>query len=233
MNETNYDLSKRLSLNGRLSIGRNELGELYGAGAGLWVRTFISIMPRYDFTSSAASEGRTTTHDFSLDMNGRISSSMTFNSRNSYMIRKVSGSYPFEENVLDLRADFFWILKYMNINLGAARLETEKSERDIRRSQGGVGVDLRQEAVDLEVTSLYSNLSAPLSRNIFLTLNSNYTKDLKQETLSIRPIINWNLRQVTLTAEYELRKTSGETNAIDHRIYLRLTRSFMKRLRSR
>lgn len=221
-NETNYDLSKLLSLNGRVNAGQNELGDEYGAGAGLMVRTFINISPYYDFNRGSDSEGRTTTHRFKLDMNGRIYRTMTFNSRNVYKTRKVSGSKPFEEKVLDLRGDIFWILRRMNINFGATRIAATKSESELPDGE---------ESVDFDVTSIYSNISAPLFRNAFLTLNSTYTKN-QEETFSIRPIINWHARQVTFTAEYELRRTSGESDITDHRILLRFTRTFAKGLRN-
>lgn len=230
-NETNYDLSKRHSLNGRLSVGRNELGELYGAGAGIWVQTFIRIMPRYDFTRVAASEGKTTNNDFSLDLDGRIAKNLTFNSRNFYIIREVSGSAPFKEKALNLRADFFWTLSFMNINLGATRVETKKNERDARISGSGLGVVSTGEEVDLEVTSIYANLSTPLSRSAFLNFRASYTEDREKETFEINPIITWHRRRISLTAEYEFRKISGETDRTDHRIYMRLTRSFAGRLR--
>lgn len=222
--EANYDLSRLLSLGGRVALGRNELGAEFGAGAGLLVRTFINILPNYDFNSIAASEGRTNTHSFSLNMNGPIYKNIILNSRNSYRIREVSGSNPSKEKVLDLRGDVFWVLQWMNINLGASYI-------NVRNSDGGLVEGEAQAQEDIKVTSLYSNLSAPLLKGAFLTLNTTYTKDMKEKTFSIRPIINWNVRLLTLTAEYELRKTSGENDVTDHRIFFRLTRTFSKRLR--
>jgi len=221
-NEANYDLSKRLSLRGRFAVGRNELGEEYGAGANLWIRTFINLLPGYDYSTVAASEGRTNTHSFSFDMNGIIYRSVTFNSRNSYSIREVSGSNPFKEKVLDLRGDVFWFIRLLNINIGASHIKVSRNDSGLLEGET---------PVDVKVTSLYSNISAPLFKNAFLTMNTTYTKDLMQKTLSFRPTINWNIRQVNLTAEYELRNTSGERDVTDHRIFFRLVRTFSKGLR--
>ena len=221
-NDTNYDHSRRLSLNLRENIGRNELGESYGAGVGLQVWTGISISPRYDFHRSAASEGKTITHHFDLDMAGRILRDLTFNSRNALKFEEVRGSSPSKEKILDLRLDFFWALQLMDINFGASRVETKTSEV----------VDSGSEQVDIMLTSVYSNLSVPLKRNMHLTLNSSYTSDRRVKTFVFNPIFAWYLRQITFNAEYELIKPFGVNEAVDHRVYFRLTRSFAKRLRN-
>jgi hypothetical protein len=224
-NETKYDFSRRLSLTGRGNIGRNELGEVYGAGVGLQVLTFIRILPEYNFNRRAVSEGRATIHDFRFDLEGRIARELTFNSRNSYKIREVSGDAPFKEKVLGLKADLFWRLRLMNINLGVSRLDTNKKSQ---RTETGA----EETEVDYVLTSAYSNLSTELYRNMFLTLNSSYQTSENREIFVLRPVITWNMRQVILSAEYELKKRNEETNTTEHRVFFRLTRTFARLLRN-
>jgi hypothetical protein len=224
-NETTYDFSRRLSLTGRGNIGRNELGEVYGAGVGLQVLTFIRILPEYNFSRRAASEGRTTNHDFRFDLEGRIARELTFNSRNSYEYREVSGEAPVKEKILDLRVDLFWRLRFMNINLGVSRLDTNKKSQ--RKETGA-----EEAEVDFALTSAYSTLSMELYRNMFMTLNSSYTTSENREVFILRPVITWNMRQVILSAEYELKKRNEETNTTEHRVFFRLTRTFARLLRN-
>jgi len=220
--ELNYDVSRALSVRGRTTVGLNELGDVFGAGTSLAIRKFINFLSSYDYIDFAASEGRTKNHLFSLDMNGRLYRNITFNSRNSYKIRDVNGSSPFNEKILDLRADLFWVLRLMSINFGVSRINTKSKHTD---TIGG------ESPVDITVKSLYSNISAPLLRGMFMTVNTSYTKDMNGNVLSFEPVINWNLRQATLSAEYNMRKVSGEDNFTDHRIFFRFTRAFSRGIR--
>lgn len=217
-NDMTYQLSRIFTLTNRALLGQNEIGGNFGIGVGLATKTVFSVAPSYDFTSLALNEGRTNTHSFNLNMTGRIINNLFFSSQNSYKITDVSGDEPFKEKLLNLRGDFFWYISRLTVNLGASHISVKRTDGD--ETESGI-------------TSLYSNLSTYLTRRAFLTLATTYQKDKNGEkALSIHPILNWYVRMVALTAEYEMIKRSGgERDGTEHRVFMRLTRYISKTMR--
>ena len=217
-NTLSYDISKMFGISNSLSIGQTELGTSYGAGAGLNINTFINIGTYYDFSSSVLNEGRKDTHRFRLDFSGVLRRNMTFSSRNTYFIINQSGSEPYRQRGYELRGDFYWSFPRFNINIGASQILTRTENK---------------EETETGITSIYSTISSYLSRRLYLSLMSSFSKYKDGVSLlSIHPILNWQIRMVTLTAEYELLKTHGnDKNSTEHRILLRLTRRFERAIR--
>lgn len=217
-NELHYQISRLLSLQNTLAVGQNELGTAFGASVGLSTATPITVSPSYYYSNAPLSEGRTTSHTFTLDVSGRIFRRLSFNSQGSYTINQVEGTEPSRGRSLTLRADLFWSLYRLNFNIGGSYIRS-------RTTNGAT--------TDTAATFIYSNISAPLFRRAFLQLNTTYQQDNNGgKMLIIHPILGWNYRLTTLTAEYEMDKTFGAGNDLtNHRLYFRLTRSFFKSLR--
>ncbi|MBI5675414.1 MAG: hypothetical protein HZC48_06255 [Nitrospirae bacterium] len=225
-NSLTYVLSKRFTTTNSLSVGQTELGSNIAAGLGLLANIRpvpVSMSAHYYFSSFALDEGRTDYHRLQLIISGRLAKRVNFSSRNSYHISDVGGSEPFRERGYDLRADLYWNISKFSINAGASDTSTERT--------GDSGADIPDTGA-LRTTSLYSNISVYLSRRMFLTLSSSYTTDSTGKSITdINPVLSWHARQVTLTAEYEMINTSDPSPGTDHRVIVRLTRTFERQLR--
>lgn len=252
-----YTLSRTFTVTNRFFGGATELGANYGAGLGLTANTyFINLAADYVYSSLALDEGRKDTHWVDLTLTGRLAGALTFSSRNSCHISRWSDSMTLKEKGCNLRADIYWNVSRFFINFGATELYLSQKGEVVLEGNGispnpldgvdgtGNGVagptlsDLSTGGIVtgvpvMRVTSVYANVSAPLARTVSSTLLSTYTKDSLGETvIDIHPMINWYFRQVFLTAEYEMIRTSGGSfPATVHRVFLRLTRSFSSLLR--
>lgn len=213
-----YNLSRIFVLNTRAGVGQNELGTNFMIGAGFSTRTAFYIAPFYDYSSTATSEGRNNSHTFTLNMGARLARNLNFISTNTYKITSVSGDEPYKEDTLTMRGDLYWYISRFSINLGA-------SYQAFKKRNG--------EEVDTGTTAIYSNISTFLMRRMFLNLRTIYeTSKNGEKTVTFFPSLNWYIRLLTVSAEYEMKKTSGGElkNRTDHRIYLRLTRVFTRNI---
>lgn len=213
-----YNASRRVQITNNLGAGYSDLGTNFKGGLGLTLRTVVDIFTSYDFSTAGTEEGRSNTHYFTFGFSGRLMRDLNFTSRNSYALTNVSGDEPYRQRTLELRGDIYWRFWRFNINIGAIHLRLKKENND---------------EVDTGITSVYSNINTYLSRRMSLSLSTTYSKDRKGESiLSVHPILSWYIRMVALSAEYELVKHKGlEKSVTDHRVFFRLTRTFMRTFR--
>lgn len=213
-NGLEYSISRFLTFYKRVTLTQTELGTNFLGNVGLSVRSFIIVSPSYEYSTTAEIAGRETYHKFNFDFSGRLLRRIGFTSQNYYKITNFSGLEPYNEETISLRGDIYLNLWRLNINIGANSIRVKKTDG---------------EQVDIGLTTIYSNISSFLSRRMFLTMSSYYQieKDGKK-LLSIKPVLTWSYRLITLNAEYELRKSNDLT---DHRILIRLTRNFSRPIR--
>ncbi|SPP99713.1 hypothetical protein NBG4_110016 [Candidatus Sulfobium mesophilum] len=225
-NSISYILSKIFTVTNLLSVGQTELGASYEAGLGLTVTTkpVIAVM-NYFYSSSALDEGRQNSHRLDLTVTGRLARNLSFQSRNYFRISDVKGTEPFKVRGFDLRTDFYWNISRYLINFGVS----ETTLHETTGQTAGAEIAGVPQSTSFRSTSLYSNISTYLWRNMFMTLATSYTTSSEGETtLDIHPILNWHVRQTTLSAEYEMIRRSGTTSVTDQRVLIRLTRVFEK-----
>lgn len=213
-----YSPSRRVLITNNLGGGYTDLGTNFRGGLGITVRTIIDLTASYDFSSSATDEGRSDTHYFNFGFSGRVMRDLTFTSRNYYALTTVRGAEPYKQKTLELRGDIYWRVWRFNISLGASHFRLRKDDSD---------------EVDTGLTSVYSNISTYLARRTYLSLSTTYSKDRRGESiLSVHPILSWSFRMVALTAEYEMiKRKMGEEKTTDHRLFFRLTRTFVRTFR--
>lgn len=225
-NNLTYVLSKTFTTTNSFSVGQTELGSNIAAGLGMLanIRSVpVSMSAHYDFSSATLDEGRTEYHLLQLIISGRLARKVNFSSRNSYHILNVGGSGPIRERGYDIRGDLYWNISKFFINAGASDKSTE------RTWDSGVN---STDPSTFSTTSLYSNIAVYLSRRMFLTLSSSYTTDSTGKSITdINPVLSWHLRKVTVSAEYEMINASGTSPGTDHRVLVRLTRTFESKLR--
>lgn len=213
-NGLEYNISRFLTFSKMITLTQTELGTSFLGNVGFAVKSFILLSPYYEYSTTAETGGRLTYHKFNFDFSGRLFRRLGFTSQNYYKIAEFSGIEPYNEKTLSLRGDIYLSLWRLNINLGANSISVKKTDG---------------EEADIGLTTIYSNLTAPISRRIFLTVSSYYQIEKGgKKLLSIKPILTWYYRLINLTAEYELRKTEDVT---DHRVLLRLTRNFARPIR--
>lgn len=228
-NNLNYLLSKTFTVTNNVLLGQTELGSNFAAGLGLGANLRpVNVWTKYDFSNTALDEGRTNSHRLELSIRGRMSRDLSFSTRNFYHISDVAGSEPFRERGYELQGDLYWNISVFSINVGASDVARHKSASE----SAGVIVASISGPVDFWARSLYSNISVYLSRNMFLTLSSTYTKDSAGfSTTDVHSLLSWNIRQVILNAEYEIMRQSGFVSRTDQRVFVRLTRTFERLLR--
>lgn len=229
-NNLNYLLSKIFTVTNDVLVGQTELGSHFAAALGLEANIRpVTVWTKYDFSSTALDEGRTNSHRFEMSVKGRLSRKLNFSSRNVYHISEVDGRQPYKEHGYDLRGDLFWNISMFSINVGASDVEKHKSAFE---SAGVAGTGI-SDPVDVWTRALYSNVSVFLSRSMFLTLSSTYTKDSSGlSSTFVSSILSWNVRRVILTAEYDMTTLSGLLSKTNHRVFIRLSRSFDRMLRN-
>ncbi len=213
-----YSPSRRVLITNNLGGGYTDLGTNFRGGLGITVRTIMDLTASYDFSSSATDEGRSDTHYFNFGFSGRVMRDLTFTSRNYYALTTVRGAEPYKQKTLELRGDIYWKVWRFNISLGASHFRLRKDDSD---------------EVDTGLTSVYSNISTYLARRTYLSLSTTYSKDRRGESiLSVHPILSWSFRMVALTAEYEMiKRKMREEKTTDHRLFFRLTRTFVRTFR--
>lgn len=214
------DLSRLFRGTGRAFLGNSSGGAQYGTEINLYTKTRIYVNPGYAFTSSSLDEGRTNTHIFNLNASGPIIGNLSFYTYARYTIKDVSETdNPYTEDSLSFSGNLYWLLPKTSLTLGGAYSEVTKKDGLTDRTS---------------VTSLNASMLRILGRNAFLTVLGTWTRDSsRQETLEVRPRLQWNLRETSLSAEYNYRRLSGPNRlaSTDHRLFIRLIRAFSRNLR--
>lgn len=216
-NTFNYQLLRTLLLTNTVTLGLTEAGADYAFSIGLSSRTRFPVTAAYSLQSSALSDGRRKEHLFSLDISGVLYRDIRFSTRNSYRFSDVEGDTSYNQKVLSLNADLFWRVSRFDISLGATH-STVRTSNGVNAKSG--------------YTSIRATASTYLRKRLYLTVSSSFTSTEGGDSVfNVSPTLSWYIREVAVLASYEFYRMSGDTDSTDHRLYLRVSRHFERKLR--
>jgi hypothetical protein len=219
-----YTISRALTFSNRTHLGYSSDGPAYGVGVQLNLnkRVFSSI--GYDVNVTNEEEGSRTDHLFTFYFSGSLGRDLSFNSRNRYSITR--GPASFSEKKLDLNGDVYWVFARIRFSLGIRYLSVDTSglpweDADIMMPVHWTDPGKRTStAVRLTASRFFER------RKLGITVSSSYYWNNDGSSFySLYPVLTWNYRQVSLSAEYELTRVDDKAGKwTNQRVFLRLTR---------
>jgi len=208
-----YRLSPATILTGSGSVGDAASGLIYSGGLSfslLGQRTITTAGYVYSVSPDGFNES-TTEQTASLDLSGTLWRNMSFTSHNYYRITDISGTGGYNEKELDLMGNAFWAIAAYRLSLGYGYDSADRSD------QPGT----------VNSTAISLTLSRYLERQkLLFTITGFYShSNVGGNAYSIYPLVVWNYRMVTVTADYQLIKTeNGPLSITEQRILVRFTR---------
>jgi hypothetical protein len=217
-NTFTYRLSRIFTFTNYLLAGFNQSGGNYAFSAGISTNTAVAVFSGYTFSSVVDPSGRTSQHSVNFDLNGSPFGNVFLASQNSYTITDISGDYPAKEKRLSLKGDAYWGINRFAFNLGAYHIRIKQTDGQ----QADVGSD-----------TVFGNIATYLAKRMYFNLSTSYSRNTDGANIfQVHPLLGWYMRKLSMTAEYEMRKTSGNgRDETDHRIFFRATRYFSELLR--
>ncbi|MGD1074726.1 MAG: hypothetical protein ABR903_01400 [Thermodesulfovibrionales bacterium] len=208
-----YRLSPGSTLSGTASIGDSTPGLTYTGGLSLAVfgKGIISTTGYFYTVSPDDFMEKTTQQTASQDFSGTLWRDMNFTSHNFYRITDIPGIDGYNEKELNLMGNVYWAIAAYRLSLGYG------FDSDNRSDQPGT----------VNSTAISLTLSRYLERRkLLFTITGFYShSNVGGNSYSIYPLVVWNYRLVTVTADYQLIRTEDSIQRVtEQRILVRVSR---------
>ena len=184
-------MSRSVNLGFRANTGLNENGPEYGFGTSVGLTRRIGTSFLYYFSSKPFSDkGRSTSHEFGLNFNGRIIRRMFFTLNNTYRLASISDPIaPYNENTLTSTGNLSWYITRYTFNLGGSYIESSKKDGNDEKTW---------------TETINTAISTYLIRGMYLTTAATWSKNNDAyTTVSVKPRLTWSIRKILLALEYD------------------------------
>ncbi len=224
------DLSRIFRNTSEVFVGTGQHGLEYGVNTMFATKTRISAAAGYSISRTSLPEGSLSLQQIVLRASGPIAGNLSFDSWAFYTMQDASehgdslfesnffeGAHavpPSSENSLHASANLYWFFKNTSVSAGGSWMQS--TTRD--------GL-----AEKTTTTALQASLSQVLMRQTLLTVFSSWIRDSqKNETFEVLPRLSWTKGRTSVNVDYDYRSTStlGAPSIAEHRLFIRLVRSF-------